>query len=188
MVEERKSVMFKLFKLAMSAVKAVIAINVAITAAVTAVTVAADINRRNKKVDMSTVAPTKEYPVIRMDTPHIAAATKNGLGESIIITNKLFDHFSFDTKKAVIQHEVGHHVLGHLDNELSLMAYNNLRSIYPFVGHVISIELEADAYAASVVGNECMINALKELKALFNLPDHAKKEIDLRIKALGGQA
>lgn len=168
--------------------KTVVAINVATTVAVTAVTVVADINRRNKKVDYSKVKPTQAYPIIKMDTPHIAAATKNLMGQPIIIFNSEFRTLSKATQKAVMNHEVGHHVLGHLDNEMALAAYNGVRGLYPLLGQVISIELEADAYAASVVGNDNMIAALQELKGLPSIPDTAKRELNIRIRALGGQA
>lgn len=172
-----------MFNIIKNTVKTIVAINVAVTA----VTVLADINRRNKKVDMTTVAP-QQFPIVPFESPQIAMATKNLLDQPVIAIGSAFSTLSESTQAAIIQHEVGHHVLGHLDNMVALTSYNGVRNIYPLTGNVISIELEADAYAASIVGNSSMVDALKELRELNQLPSIAKKELNLRIKALGGQA
>ena len=96
-----------------------------------------------------------------------------------VYTDVHFRNMSKSTQKAILAHEIGHCKCNHTAIPI-IYIYNRL--IHILKGKVLSIELEADAYAANVVGKENMIKALLELKQY--LKGVSAKEIDLRIKAI----
>lgn len=96
-----------------------------------------------------------------------------------VYTDVHFRNMSKSTQKAILAHEMGHCKCNHTAIPI---IYTYDRLIHILKGKVLSIELEADAYAANVVGKENMIKALLELKQY--LKGISAKEIDLRIKAI----
>lgn len=95
-----------------------------------------------------------------------------------VIVDNTFRLLCPATQRAILAHELGHIKLGHKAN----IFYPFKRMAYIFAGKVLEMELEADVYAASIVGNKIMIETLEYLKYFIGPID--KKEIDLRIKAL----
>lgn len=95
-----------------------------------------------------------------------------------VFTDVHFRNMSKSTQKAILAHEMGHYKCNHTPS----ITYTYDRLIHILKGKVLSMELEADAYAANVVGKENMIKALLELKQY--LKGISAKEIDLRIKAI----
>lgn len=96
-----------------------------------------------------------------------------------VYTDVHFCNMSKPTQKAILAHEMGHCKCNHTPIPI---IYTYDRLIHILKGKVLSMELEADAYAANVVGKENMIKALLELKQY--LKGVSAKEIDLRIKAI----
>lgn len=96
-----------------------------------------------------------------------------------VYTDVHFRNMSKSTQRAILAHEMGHYKCNHTPIPI---IYTYDRLIHILKGKVLSIELEADAYAANVVGKENMIKALLELKQY--LKGVSAKEIDLRIKAI----
>lgn len=73
------------------------------------------------------------------------------LGTPFITTHARFkERMSEEHILAILLHEEGHFALGH-------------HTQYTELGHVLQHELEADAYAASIVGKSVVKNALKSL-------------------------
>lgn len=109
----------------------------------------------------------------------------NSIGSTAIVmgtnvyTDVHFRNMSKSTQRAILAHEMGHYKCNHTPIPI---IYTYDRLIHILKGKVLSIELEADAYAANVVGKENMIKALLELKQY--LKGVSAKEIDLRIKAI----
>ena len=96
-----------------------------------------------------------------------------------VYTDVHFRNMSKPTQKAILAHEMGHCKCNHTPIPI---IYTYDRLIHILKGKVLSMELEADAYAANVVGKENMIKALLELKQY--LKGVSAKDIDLRIKAI----
>lgn len=83
----------------------------------------------------------------------------------IFLDNSLKSKLSEQEVKAVLYHEVGHIVCGHLTT----------------TGRDIKEELEADAYAAKILGDKKVVaNALRKIAGRFDA------ECNVRIAALGG--
>lgn len=97
-----------------------------------------------------------------------------------VYTDVHFRNMSKPTQKAILAHEMGHCKCNNHTPIPIIYTYDRL--IHILKGKVLSMELEADAYAANVVGKENMIKALLELKQY--LKGVSAKEIDLRIKAI----
>lgn len=96
-----------------------------------------------------------------------------------VYTDAHFRSMSKSTQKAILAHEMGHYKCNHTPIPI---IYTYDRLIHILKGKVLPMELEADTYAANVVGKENMIKALLELKQYFK--GISAKEIDLRIKAI----
>ncbi len=90
-------------------------------------------------------------------------------------------------KSFVFYHEIGHIKNGHLDTMVTngITTRNGFlnRSKLLYQGKVDKDEIEADAYAASVIGNKASIEALQWVKTQL-IGGSSKREIELRIKAL----
>ena len=96
-----------------------------------------------------------------------------------VYVNGIFTNLSRDTQKAVLSHEAGHVLCSHKGS----MFESFKRVWYILKGDVMEKELEADTYAAAVVGRTTMIKALKEIKK--QVPGLLSKiEIQRRINAL----
>lgn len=96
-----------------------------------------------------------------------------------VYTDVRFRNMSECTQKALLAHEMGHCKCNHAPNPIT---YTHDRLMHILNGHVLPMELEADAYACTVVGKENMIKALLELNQY--LKGASAKEVSLRIKAI----
>ena len=85
-------------------------------------------------------------------------------------------------KNAFIYHEIGHIVCGHLANSDNLSASKRLA--LAIGGAVSEKELEADRYAASYLGKNIMIDALKWMRNSGTVTYLGRRELRIRIKAL----
>lgn len=116
--------------------------------------------------------------------PYIQLFT-NSIGSIAVVmganvyTDVHFRNMSKSTQKAILAHEMGHYKCNHTPIPI-IYTYDRLTHILK--GKVLSMELEADAYAANIIGKENMIKALLELKQY--LKGVSAKEINLRIKAI----
>lgn len=84
----------------------------------------------------------------------------DSLGDDIhpvIITDWIFDQLSPETQRFFILHEVGHHLLGHV-GEITRVANDAKRP------RDLQAEIEADRYAATIVGPTQAIAALDEAR------------------------
>ena len=100
----------------------------------------------------------------------------NGTNE-VYVDNR-YRNMSVSTQYAILCHEMGHRY----HNHASKKGYAMARIKHVMYGQVLKMELEADAYAASVVGTDAMITALQELGSYLH--GISKKEINLRINYL----
>lgn len=100
----------------------------------------------------------------------------NGTNE-VYVDNR-YRNMSASTQYAILCHEMGHRHNNHVANKD--YAINRIKHIMH--GQVLNMELEADAYAASIVGTDAMITALQELATYLH--GISKKEINLRINHL----
>lgn len=104
------------------------------------------------------------------------AVVLNGTTE--VYTDAQFRKMSKDTQYAILCHEMGHYKHNHIPGKSYTI--NRIKAITK--GRVLKMELEADAYAASIVGTSNMRKALYELTKYTH--GMARKEIYLRIKYL----
>lgn len=95
-------------------------------------------------------------------------------GTTKVYTDAQYRKMSPTTQKAILAHELGHYKCGHMPG--ATYQWDRIKAIMS--NHVLPMELEADAYACSVVGPCTMINALKELGTIKGI---SKKELRLRI-------
>lgn len=100
-------------------------------------------------------------------TPAAALVRMFGTTQEYILVNKAFLSLPQEIQLAVLDHEYGHHVYGHLEKSQGERR--------------LSDELEADAYSASC-GND-MAGALKALAA-YSVFLRNQGEIKLRLEAL----
>lgn len=99
-------------------------------------------------------------------------------GTTEVYTDIRFRNMNKPTQYAILCHEMGHKKCNHVAG--LTYQFDRIKAIKQ--GKVLPMELEADAYAVSIVGAYSMIVSLKELKTY--LKGIAAKEIDLRIKAI----
>ena len=117
--------------------------------------------------------------------PYIQLLT-NSMGSIACIINDTnevyvdnrYRSMSASTQYAILCHEMGHRYHNHTANKW--YAVNRIK--YIACGKVLNMELEADEYAASIIGTNAMISALQELGTYLH--GIAKKEINLRINHL----
>lgn len=100
----------------------------------------------------------------------------NGTNE-VYVDNR-YRNMSTSTQYAILCHEMGHRYHNHTAKK----GYAIERFKCVMCGQVLNIELEADAYAASIIGVNAMISALQELGTYLH--GIAKKEVNLRINHL----
>lgn len=101
---------------------------------------------------------------------------ENGYEIPLLLHDGFFRILSEDTKRFIIQHELGHYNL-----QPEIFESKTKRNI--------ELEYEADEYAMNIVGKEIAIKAMNELKEIatimnFGFKSKAIKEIDLRIENL----
>lgn len=121
----------------------------------------------------------RDTGVMKAQGMKVASAMVFTDGRQHIVVDDEFFLLPVTVQRAVLAHEEGHIKLGHLNN---ITATNNVkRSLIAVTGGVQDIELEADRYASSVVGEAVMVNALYHLLKVKGVN---KKEIRLRILAL----
>lgn len=96
-----------------------------------------------------------------------------------IVCDKVFAKLDSITQQVLVAHELGHAQLGHRPDRTDALK----RIMEVMKGNVSEMELEADAYAADILGNRITIMALKDLKKHVG-GYMSKREIDFRIKVL----
>lgn len=100
-------------------------------------------------------------------------------GSEKIVVNDSFQRLPDNIKKAMYYHEVGHSALEHLEliSKKGMASYkiNLVNDVIFGQGNYLSLEFEADKYAASIVGVAEMVNALETLKKA--LPDYLSKRL-----------
>lgn len=109
--------------------------------------------------------------------------------KQIVVDDLFFKHFDKDSQKFILHHEQGHIKLGHLDKykKEGRTTHSNLvdRKITEIMGGVQQEELEADDYAASVIGKEKAFYALSMVGALYiKAKGKPSKEIIARMKRI----
>ena len=97
-------------------------------------------------------------------------------GTTNVYTDNHFRNMSKDTQYAVLCHEMGHYKLEHKPD--ATYKFDRIKTIY-LDNSVLDIELEADEYAATIVGPNTMIIALCDLSRIHGI---SKKELILRIR------
>ena len=95
-----------------------------------------------------------------------------------VYVDNRFRRMSKSTQYAVLCHEMGHRHYGHVAKK----GYAIKRIVNVMHGKVLKMELEADNYAASVIGINEMIEALQELCTYVH--GLSRQEVKLRIKYL----
>lgn len=104
------------------------------------------------------------------------------MGRYYYVVDDLFFTLSADAQLVVLYHERGHVECGHLlleAKEVNKLQGNRLYKAF-FYGEVSYMELEADAYAVSVVGVERVVLALYEVMGLLEFT----LEFELRVSSL----
>ena len=81
-----------------------------------------------------------------------------GKDRQTILINKAMQTLPDDQYQAVIKHEIGHLMLGHLYGQQNTKWYQ-------LKGTTLEQEIEADSYAASIVGKKPMMRALVSVRA-----------------------
>lgn len=115
------------------------------------------------------------YSMLLLGYPDGIAFTIN-LGSPSIIVGRKFFGMSKDAQEFTIAHELGHLYYRHVAD----FTYPAKRELKILKGEVLSIELEADAYAVKKIGRKRALNALYEIsKATGGI---ARKEVMLRIE------
>lgn len=108
----------------------------------------------------------------------VACTTPDSNGDCVIFTERSFHRLSSKTQKFIVCHEVGHIV----NKNKGVPIIGELIRLAVSLYNVDSRELEADMYAANLLGVNSAIIALMELRD--NLSGLAKIEISRRIEAL----
>ena len=115
------------------------------------------------------------YSMLLVGYPDGIAFTIN-FGSPTIIVGRKFLVMSKDAQEFTIAHELGHLYCRHVAD----FTYPVQRELKILKGEVLSIELEADAYAVKKIGMKRALNALDEIsKAVRGI---ARKEVMLRIE------
>ena len=121
----------------------------------------------------------------------ISGATKADEENTYIIyTDNIYDEFPKKYQEAFIAHEIGHILSGSVDKitDRAIKIYNNCKDIHKtrekMTGRNIAYELEADRYAAGVVGVKTMIGALNYYTDNYIIEKEPFDEVVKRIKKL----
>jgi len=118
-----------------------------------------------------------DHPSMEKVNLKVSAALPDGR----IVVDEHFIILPTEMKKFFLYHELGHHDLGHI-NEENVQGRIKKRKSMALDGKVSEEELQADAYAARRVGTNTAINSLKYV--LDNLQNIEIGELILRIKHL----
>lgn len=103
---------------------------------------------------------------------------KSGIfGTKQIVVNEAFQKLPKYMQEAMFHHEVGHDKCGHLSLILSSTESYKLKmgDIFLGTGNYLTLEFEADKYAAEIVGVDVMVETLSEIK--YHLPDVLSKRL-----------
>ena len=111
----------------------------------------------------------------------LISAVVNTTSGPIILIDRFYNDLSDIGKKFALYHEIGHVKLGHLNNLSEEESDKNLKARIKGDGTQLKIEFDADAYAASCIGIENAISALREFKHVNPL---SAREVNKRIKQL----
>lgn len=117
-------------------------------------------------------------PYVQLLTNSLGGIAVVITGTTDVYTDARFRDMSADTQKAILAHEMGHYKCNHKPG--LTYSFDRIKAILK--GQVLPMELEADAYACSVVGSANVVNALKELIPYVH--GAARKEVIYRIKAI----
>jgi hypothetical protein len=100
-------------------------------------------------------------------------------GDFIIVDNR-FLLLSPESQRAIIHHERGHVINGHLDIPFKELNRSQRKRMWKtmFTGKVDTNELEADAYAVGIVGIDSMVEALRESYEVVGHNAEVLKRID----------
>lgn len=99
-------------------------------------------------------------------------------GTNEVYVDNQYRNMSKDTQYAILCHELGH--INNSHKTSITYVFDRLKAVLN--NEVLPMELEADAYAVSIIGKKRMIKALKELAS--HLHGFSRKEVLLRIKKL----
>lgn len=112
----------------------------------------------------------------------VASAVRYGFGKVVLIDDT-FDELPENTREFVLLHEVCHLLNGHDEDLIERIKCIRKGEVYPN-------EIEADKYAADILGTDIAIESLKNIRAICVVKLGRKslvtKEFDLRMKALKG--
>ena len=108
-------------------------------------------------------------------------------GQSFLyICNKAFAKLSLEVVLAMLEHEKGHIILGHVSSNPKVQLGNMFRNmIRPW--RESSIEYEADMYAVEAIGKEAYIDALTRLRDIYKDIDFPYSGLNKRIEFLKGE-
>lgn len=101
----------------------------------------------------------------------------NGDTKNVIVVDDLFYKLTKEAQDFIIYHEIGHIVYDHKNPCKSAFEYNTKRA---FTKQFAKMEIEADNYAASIVGYTAGYNTLSQMLNILKLRNN--KEDKLRIK------
>lgn len=99
-------------------------------------------------------------------------------GTTEVYVDAQFRNMSRNTQNAILCHEMGHRKNAH--NPGITYMFDRIKAVLN--GKVLPMELEADAYAVSIIGKNNMISALKELAT--HTHGLTRKEFFYRVKAI----
>lgn len=99
-------------------------------------------------------------------------------GTDEVYVDNQYRNMSKDTQYAILCHELGHTKNNHKASVTYV--FDRIKAVLN--NKVLPMELEADAYAVSIIGKKRMVNALKEIAT--HLHGLSRKEVLLRIKEL----
>lgn len=101
-------------------------------------------------------------------------------GTTEVVVDDHYRNFSKEVQFATLCHEMGHYKLQHRPS--ATYQFDRIKAIWH--NEVLPMELEADEYAASIVGPAAMAYALCQLGKIKGV---SKKEVYLRVKNLKGK-
>lgn len=98
----------------------------------------------------------------------------NGVKKYAVLHDSYFDNLPEYVKRFFIAHEVGHAANGDLEITESESIKNVIKRV---IGILPKMEVEADRYAASIIGKDVVKKAIKFMVMKTNLPLNSKIEL-----------
>lgn len=151
----------------------------------------ASYNDANDNNNVEKILLSDEIPELDVDIPIIknrlfmcksntvfAAMTLSVFGTPLIIVDDFFGMMPKSVQRFIVMHEVGHYVNGDLhevDSKEKAKEEKKGKSIY---------EIKADRFAASKIGSEEALNALKCMRDSCSKGVLCKKDIENRIRSM----